>query len=391
LTETLAAAVTELGFVTWDQDDPTGGNVYNQNLVAELRALGLDVRLHKLAGPWPEVDASTHAMLARALRAAPACLVDGIVASGSPEVIIAAMESGHAVTILIHMPISDEVGLEPARRHRYAALEAKSVRAASGVLCSSRWSAAELRRRYGRTDTGVALPGVTPAAVARGSQDLGTPHFLMLATLTPTKDQLTLVSALAQVADLPWTAALVGSDRADRDYAARLRAEVAAAGLGERITVPGTLHGQTLDQEWDAADLLVLPSQTETYGLVIVEALARGIPAVVTEGTGAVEALQQGATTLSAATPGTAVPVGDAATLAMVLRRWLTEPTLRHAWRQAALARRDTLPGWQQTAEAVLAYLDRPRNLPSTQVGLPPAPPPTPPPVPPPWAASSPS
>jgi glycosyltransferase involved in cell wall biosynthesis len=220
---------------------------------------------------------------------------------------------------------------------------------------------------------------------------LGTPHFLMLATLTPTKDQLTLVSALAQVADLPWTAALVGSDRADRDYAARLRAEVAAAGLGERITVPGTLHGQTLDQEWDAADLLVLPSQTETYGLVIVEALARGIPAVVTEGTGAIEALQQGATTLSAATPGTAVPVSDAATLAMVLRRWLTEPTLRHAWRQAALARRDTLPGWQQTAEAVLAYLDRPRNLPSTQAGLPPAPPPTPPPASPPSAVSCPS
>jgi glycosyltransferase involved in cell wall biosynthesis len=383
--------VTELGFVTWDQDDPTGGNVYNQNLVAELRALGLDVRLHRLAGPWPEGDVSTHTMLARALRATPSCLVDGIVASGSPEVVAAAVESGHAVTVVVHLPISDEVGLEPARRHRYAALEAKSVRAASGVLCSSGWSAAELRRRYGRTDIGVALPGVTPAAVARGSQDSGPPHLLMLATLTPTKDQLTLVRALAQVADLPWTAALVGSDRADRDYAARLRGEVAAAGLGERITVPGTLRGKSLDQEWDAADLLVLPSRTETYGLVVVEALARGIAAVVTEDTGAVEALQQGATPLSAATPGKVVPAGDPVTLAAVLRSWLTEPTLRRAWRQAALARRDTLPGWQQTAETVLAYLDRPRNPPSTQVGLPPAPPPTPPPAPPPSAASSPS
>jgi glycosyltransferase involved in cell wall biosynthesis len=391
LTNPLAAAVTELGFVTWDQDDPTGGNVYNQNLVAELRALGLDVRLHKLAGHWPEGDVSTHAMLARALRATPSCLVDGIVASGSPEVIAAAVGSGHAVTVVFHMPISDEIGLELAQRHRYAALEAMSVRAASGVLCSSGWSAAELRRRYGRTDIGVALPGVTPAAVSRGSQDSGPPHFLMLATLTPTKDQLTLVSALAQVADLPWTAALVGSDRADRDYAARLRAEVAAAGLGERITVPGTLLGEALAQEWDAADLLVLPSRTETYGMVIVEALARGIAAVVTEDTGAIEALQQGATPLSAATPGKVFPAGDPVTLAAVLRSWLTEPTLRSAWRQAALARRDTLPGWQQTAEAVLAYLDRPRNPPSTQVGLPPAPPPTPPPAPPPSAASSPS
>ena len=62
-------------------------------------------------------------------------------------------------------------------------------------------------------------------------------------------------------------------------------------------------------------------------------------------------------------TPGTAVPAGDPASLAAVLRSWLTEPTLRRSWRQAALARRDTLPGWQQTAEAVLAYLDRRPNV----------------------------
>ena len=70
----LAAEVTRLGFVTWDRDDPTGGNVYNRALVAELRALGINVRLHKLAGPWPEGDASSHAKLARALRAEPGLL-----------------------------------------------------------------------------------------------------------------------------------------------------------------------------------------------------------------------------------------------------------------------------------------------------------------------------
>jgi hypothetical protein len=57
-----------LGFVTWDRDVPTGGNVYNQNLVAELRALGADVRLHTLPGQWPEGNASTHAQLARVLQ-----------------------------------------------------------------------------------------------------------------------------------------------------------------------------------------------------------------------------------------------------------------------------------------------------------------------------------
>ena len=105
--------MTELGFVTWDRDDPTGGNVYNRALVTELRGHGIDVRLHKLAGPWPDGDASTHAELSRALRAAPACLVDGIVACGSPDVVAAAVESGHAVTIVVHLPIGDELGLDP--------------------------------------------------------------------------------------------------------------------------------------------------------------------------------------------------------------------------------------------------------------------------------------
>ena len=79
----------------------------------------------------------------------------------------------------------------------------------------------------------------------------GPPHLLSVASLTPTKDQLTLAHALAQLADLPWTADLIGSDRADPDYAARVRTEIAAAGLAERITVPGALVGSALDQKWE--------------------------------------------------------------------------------------------------------------------------------------------
>ena len=399
-----AAGISQLGFVTWDRDTPTGGTVYDQNLVTELRALGIAVRLHQLAGPWPETDASTQANLAQSLRAQPACVVDGILAGASPEVVAAAVESGHAVTLVVHLPISDELGLDPARRERYAALEGQAVRAASGVVCPSHWCAAELRQRYGRSDLGVAIPGVTPAPAAPGSQHSGgAPRLLTLASLTPTKDQLTLVRAFARLTDLAWSADLVGFDVADPGYAARVRHEVAEAGLKDRISVTGALTGSALDQRWDAADLLVLPSRVETFGLVVTEALARGIPAIVSAGTGAVEALQQGATVPTDAVqgtagptdavpgtarptdamPGTAVPPGDPTALAAVLRRWLTEPTLRRAWQQSALARRGNLPGWQRTAEAVLSYLERPQQPLSTPSGSPPALPPMTPPVPP--------
>jgi glycosyltransferase involved in cell wall biosynthesis len=389
LIEMPAVGSTLLGFVTWDRERPTGGNVYNRALIAELRTLGIDVRLQKLAGPWPDGDASTHLALARALRSTPACLVDGIVACGSPDVVAAAVESGHSITIVVHLPLSEEYGIEPARRQRYALLESRAVHAASGVLCSSRWAAGELNSRYGRGDVGIAVPGVTPAAAAPGSQDPGPPHFLGVASLTPTKDQLTLVRALAQLADLSWTADLVGSDRVDANYAAQVRAEIAEAGLAKRIMVPGELVGHALDQTWEVADLLLLTSRVETYGLVVTEALARGIPAIVSAGTGAVEALQEGGTTTE--TPGTAVRAADPESLAAVLRSWLTEPVLRRSWRQAALARRDTLRGWQQTAEAVMTYLNRPPKSPSTRAGLPPASPPTPRRAPPRSAPSSPS
>jgi glycosyltransferase involved in cell wall biosynthesis len=368
------AGTSLLGFVIWDQDAPTGGTVYDQNLISELRALGIAIRLHKLPGPWPEADASAQAKLARALRAQPACLVDGILTGASPEAVVAAVESGHAVTVVVHLPISDELGLDPARRERYAALEAQAVRAASGVVCPSHWCAAELQRRYGRSDVGVAVPGVAPAPAARGSQHSGLPRLLTLASLTPTKDQLTLVRALAQLPDLGWLADLVGFDLANPGYAARVRSEIAEAGLTDRIRVTGPLLGPALDQRWDNADLLVLPSRVETFGLVVTEALARGIPAIVSAGTGAVEALEQGASPgapivpfdrlraqapAAVVTPGTAIPPNDPTALAEVLRSWLSNPDLRRAWREAALVRRATLPRWQQTAAAVLSYLER--------------------------------
>jgi hypothetical protein len=126
------AGTSLLGFVIWDQDAPTGGTVYDQNLISELRALGIAIRLHKLPGPWPEADASAQAKLARALRAQPACLVDGILTGASPEAVVAAVESGHAVTVVVHLPISDELGLEPRATRAVRRFGGQAVRAASG-------------------------------------------------------------------------------------------------------------------------------------------------------------------------------------------------------------------------------------------------------------------
>lgn len=347
--------MTTVGFARWASEVPTGGNVYDDELAAGLRRLGLDVHKYRLEGRWPNGSAADQARLAAALDAERDWLVDGIVACAAPDVIAEAVERGRRITVLMHMCLSDERGLTEDARHHYVETEARTLRLPVGVLCTSRWTAAELQRRYGRSAAAVAVPGTGPAPLAVGSEP---PRLLTLASITPTKDQLTLVAALSQVADLPWTARLVGADQVDPGYVHEVRAAVDRARLSDRVRLTGALGGPRLEAEWSRSDLLVLPSQAESYGLVVIEALARGIPAVVSAGTGAVEAQSAGLGP-DAEPAGTAVPPGEPEAWADALRTWLTDRELRRRWRVAAQARRPQLPTWDDTARLAASHLGR--------------------------------
>ena len=82
----------------------------------------------------------------------------------------------------------------------------------------------------------------------------------------------------------------------------------------------GTRAGPELDRSYAGADLMVLASRAETYGMVITEALAHGLPVVVTEVGGVTEALGYGS---DLSRPGLLVPPDDPAALAAALRAWL--------------------------------------------------------------------
>ena len=345
----------------------SGGNVYNAALARELSALGVDVDVCPLGGGWPVGSPEDRRRLAALLRGVDdaggtndhagadrrVTLVDGLLACGAPEELAAAAAAGHPAWILLHMPL-DDTG------HGEAGLERRALRAAAGVICTSTSAAAGVRARHGLDGVRTALPGSDPAALAAGSEP---PHLLALAALLPNKDQSLLLAALSDLTDLPWTASLVGSDTADPAYAARLRDTVNRLGLQDRVRIPGELRGVALAAEWAPADLSLLISRAETFGLVVTESIARGVPVVVRAGTGAVEALAAG--TPGAAVPGAAVALGaDPAPLTRVLRRWLSEPRLRTRWRAAAVDARDRLPGWDATARAVLAALDPQHSVP---------------------------
>ena len=332
-----------LGLITWDDDSPTGGNIYNAALVAELRSIGVDADLVRVGAGWPEGTAADRARLGAALVERPLSLVDGIVAGNAPDELRAAVGSGARVSVLVHLPLADDPGLPAAIVQSHLARQRRALAVATAVICPSRYAADRLALRYARPDAVVARPGTAPAAIAEGSSP---PRLLCLGALTPTKNQLGFVDALHEVRGLSWTALIVGSSTAAPDYAAEVAR--AARALDDRVRVTGTVVGSALDEIWAGTDLLVLCSRVETYGLVVAEALARGIPTIVPAGTGAVEALGD----IGGLTPGSAVHPDE---LAVVLRDWLTRRELRADWRRLALARRATLPTWRGAAEIVRA------------------------------------
>jgi glycosyltransferase involved in cell wall biosynthesis len=181
------------------------------------------------------------------------------------------------------------------------------------------------------------------------------PLLVQVAALLPHKNQLGVVEALAPLADVPWRLRLVGSLDRQPAYAAKVRAAVQSAGLAQRVEIAGV---QARDAAWAGADLALLPSRAEAFGLVVTEALARGIPAVVSAG-GAEEALGVAAEHEGGAVPGAVVPVGDVAALTGALRHWLTDPTYRRDLRDRARVRRERLEGWDVTAQRLVAALTR--------------------------------
>ena len=190
----------------------------------------------------------------------------------------------------------------------------------------------------------VSEPGVDAADLAPGTETAGA--LLSVAAVIPGKGHDVLLDALATMTDLPWHCECVGSLDRDPAFAERVRGR----GLGDRVSFPGPRTGAELDRTYAAADLLVLASRAEAYGMVVTEALARGVPVIASDVGGVPEALGHG---------GVLVPPDDHEALAVALRAWLTDPELRARLRQAARERRESLPRWAATTSVIAGVLSR--------------------------------
>jgi glycosyltransferase involved in cell wall biosynthesis len=330
-------------------DQPSGGNVYDRRVCAGLAEAGWDVLVAAVAGAWPVPGPAARAGLARIVSAIPdgaAALIDGLVASPA-----AAQLLPHAgrlrMTVLLHMPLA--VALDTHHDASAERSERAVLRAAAGVIVTSEWTRQQVLTRYQvpADRVHVAQPGTDPVAAAprpvRG-------HLICVGALGPHKGQDLLIGALAELGDLDWHCVLVGPLDRDPDFVRHLETRIARLGYGHRVRLAGVLTGAPLSHAYATADLLVAPSRSETYGMVVTEALAHGLPVLAAAVGGLPEALGASA---DGTRPGQLVPPGDAAALAAALTDWLRDERHRRRLRAAARQRRSALPGWDQTIRNV--------------------------------------
>ncbi|HEY2151681.1 MAG TPA: glycosyltransferase, partial [Vicinamibacterales bacterium] len=107
---------------------------------------------------------------------------------------------------------------------------------------------------------------------------------LFLGRLHPTKGVDLLLRAWARVFERfpSWRLVLAGYDAAH--YAATLKSLAGELGLGDSVRFTGPVEGSERDRLIAGADLLVLPSPSENFGLVVPEALVRAVPVIATHG-----------------------------------------------------------------------------------------------------------
>jgi len=289
----------------------TGGNLYDRHMLAALRRAGLRVTTVVLA------DRRDAARLGD-VRAA-VVLIDTIAAALAIPYLAGLRARGCEIIALAHM-----------RRGAMAlARRADRVIAVSRALANELVAGGIDRRRIV-----VVSPGrerLQPVHASRGRT------ILCVANWTPAKGIHTLIAAVARLPGV--TLDLVG-DMPDSLYAARVRRAIASSGLRARVRVHGTLGRSAVRRRYAGASVFALPSIREGYPIVLVEALAHGLPIVACD----IPAVRE-------VTGGAAVLVAPRriAPLAAAVRELLADERVRHALGRRAQIRARSLPTWAES------------------------------------------
>ena len=340
----------------------SGGYLYDRKLVDRLRAEGDAVEIISL--PWRDYGRhladNLSAGLIRRLRDGrfDVLLQDEL---NHPSLVVpnrlARRVATYPIVCIVHHLRCREA--RPAWRNAlYRAVERRYLASVDGFVCNSRTTRREVERLVGGgRPTLVAEPAgdrlrptIAPEQIAARAHSPGPLEFVFVGNIIPRKGLHILLAALAALGRDDWRLSVVGSLRVDRRYAAAIGNQIARAGLSAQVRLLGALDDRALASTLERSHVLAVPSLYEGFGIVYLEGMGFGLPAIATTAGGAPEIVTDGET-------GWLVAPDDPAALAAALRAALDDRARLAAMGQAARRRYEAHPAWSDTTGAIRSFL----------------------------------
>lgn len=340
-----------------DLDTRTGGYRYDKRIIEELQSerAGSDpwrVDLVSLDGDYPFPNPTQQEIADAqfdAIADGTLVVVDGLAFSVLPTIMARHARRLNLVA-LIHHPLALETGLSEEQTKHLELLETQALGYACHVITTSQLTADSLAAyQVPAGKITAVLPGTDTAPLASGS-DSDTFNILCVATLTQRKGHKVLFDALSHLHHLPWQLHCAGSTERDPATYQALVTQRQQFKLEERIFFVGEIGDDELEAHYHQADVFVLPSFHEGYGMVLSEAIARGLPVICSDAGAMPDTVPDGA--------GILVPPGDVSSWSEALSTFMSDNTQRHQLRQAAVQARQHLRSWQQAVEEFSSVLE---------------------------------
>jgi glycosyltransferase involved in cell wall biosynthesis len=326
-------------------DQVSGGYIYDRLVVEHLRALGDDVTIVSLEpnGALPTLAENAYDVV----------LGDELCFRELGPLFRAALGS-RRVLLIHHLTAWEQA--PGATQTELLALEKAAIDAADACIATSRVTADRLEHERLTRGVLVAEPGADrferPASWTQEPSSARL-RLLFIGNISARKRVLELAQAFAELSNEHAELVLVGAELSP-GYAQEVRAVIARAGVTARVCWLGSLPAAGVAEQLSLADVLVLPSALEGYGMVLSEALWSGVP-VIAARVGAAEEL------VSRTSAGLVYEPDDPSGLGAALAAFVANGTLRSKLRRAAWLSADQLPRWRDTALAVRATLSKSR------------------------------
>jgi glycosyltransferase involved in cell wall biosynthesis len=332
----------------------SGGYYYDRRLVESLRQLGDEV--HILSLPWRNYPAHLTDNLRFRLPSDLDVLVQDEL--NHPSLLAAnARPHPYPVVSLVHHLRCSEQHPRPQSIF-YRIVERRYLRSVDGFIFNSQTTQAAVENLAGEKKPSVlAYPPtdrfggpVSEAEVTRRAAHPGPLHLAFLGNVIPRKGLHTLLDALSRLPAGAATLNVVGSLAADPVYACRIRERAAGLGPVDSVSFRGILEEAELRELLLGSDLLVVPSSYEGYGIVYLEGMAFGLPAIGTTAGAAGEIITSGGN-------GYLIEPGDSTGLASSLAALHSDRELLSRLSRSALERYRQAPAWDRTVQSVRDFL----------------------------------